>query len=75
MSDMLSPSPGLLCKLASAIVHADELLSPHGHELDREAFIAVMGDAEVNAWIEAMSAAAMAPRKRAALKVIGGEHK
>jgi hypothetical protein len=63
-TDALSPSPQLLCKLGSIIVHADELLSPLGHNFDREALIALLSDHEVQAWIEEMAGMAMVPLKR-----------
>lgn len=64
MSGMLNPPPSLLCKLASIVVHADELSSEHGHEFDKVALQSAMNDPEVKSWIEAMTDAAMAPRKR-----------
>lgn len=60
----LQPSPQLLCKLGSAIVHADEMSGPHGHEFDKVAFQQVLNDPEVKAWIEAMTKMAMLPVKR-----------
>jgi hypothetical protein len=69
MADMLKPSPALLCKLGSIVVHAEELLSPGGHEFDRAALQTLFGDAEVRAWIGAMDAAAMVPKKRDTAKV------
>jgi hypothetical protein len=64
MTGMLTPSPSLLCKLASVAVHADEYLGPDGHDFDRDALLVAISDAEVQAWIREMTAAAMAPRKR-----------
>lgn len=61
---MLTPSASLLCKLASIAVHADEYLSVDGHQFDRDALSALLIDTEVTEWIEQMSNAAMAPRKR-----------
>lgn len=66
MNDALNPSPGLLCKLASIAVHADEFLSPDGHEMDRVALNSALSDDEVKAWLEQMTAMAMAPVKRSA---------
>ncbi len=62
--DPLKPSASLLCKLASIAVHADEMLSPSGHDFDRQALKTVVGDAEVTAWIAAMTKVGMAPVKR-----------
>lgn len=60
----LTPSPALLCKLGSIIVHADEMTSPDGHEFDRAAFSALLADPEVREWIEHMETLAMVPVKR-----------
>jgi hypothetical protein len=62
--ELFKPSPSLLCKLASIAVHADEMLSPSGHHLDREALQSALADPEVINWIAAMTKAAMAPVKR-----------
>jgi hypothetical protein len=61
-TDPMQPSVTLLSKLGSAVVHAEELLSPHGHELDRTAFLALANDSEVRAWTKAMGP--LLPRKR-----------
>jgi hypothetical protein len=45
-------------------VHADELLSPHGHDFDRIALADLMRDAEVVKWLAAMRNAALLPEKR-----------
>lgn len=42
----------LAVKLASLIVHTDELTSPGGHPLDREAVRSGLSDPEVRAWLE-----------------------
>lgn len=63
-TDPLSPTPALLAKLGSVIVHAEELLSPGGHEFDKLTMVAVIGDAEVQEWLRAMGALAMLPAKR-----------
>lgn len=60
----LTPSPSLLCKLASIAVHADEMLSPAGHDFDKVALQSAINDKEVKEWIKAMTAMAMAPVKR-----------
>jgi hypothetical protein len=63
MSDPLKPSPALLCKLGSILVHAEEWTSPKGHIFDHEAFKSAW-DAEVNEWMEEMRKAAFLPVKR-----------
>ena len=60
----LKPSPALLCKLGSIVVHADEGLGPHGHEFDITALKQLLADQEVNEWLAAMNAMAMLPVKR-----------
>lgn len=66
MSKLLEPSAALLCKLASVAVHAEEFLSPDGHDLDRQALLSGLADPEVRECLDAMSAASLAPRKRSA---------
>ena len=63
---MLQPPPSLLCKLASIAVHADEMLSADGHEMDRLALGSTLSDPEVRDWLAKMSAASLAPQKRSA---------
>ncbi len=54
MSKPLKPSLELLVKLGSAVVHAQELLSPKGHHFDRAALDTVLNDSEVQQWIKDM---------------------
>lgn len=63
-SDPLKPELSLLCKLGSIAVHADELLSPSGHEFDRHAMASLFHDAEVRQWLRAMQKLALVPEKR-----------
>ncbi len=62
--DPLKPSAALLVKLGSIIVHAEELMSPSGHEYDRLAMQTAMQDAEVQEWLKAMDSMAFLPKKR-----------
>lgn len=64
MSNPLKPPTGLLCKLGSIVVHAEELLSPKGHAFDRGALQALFDDVEVKEWIAAMDKMAFLPKKR-----------
>lgn len=64
MSDALKPGVALLCKLASITVHAQEMLSPKGHDVDRRALLSALDDAEVIEWIADMTKMAMAPVRR-----------
>lgn len=66
LGDPTLPSIQLLVKLGSAVVHAEELLSPGGHEFDKAAFEGLVNDPEVRMWINAMTKLAMLPVKRAA---------
>lgn len=66
MTEMLQPSTALLSKLASIAVHADELLSDDGHAFDKAALQSSLQDAEVARWLEQMTGASLAPRKRKA---------
>lgn len=63
-TDPLKPSITLLVKLGSIAVHAEEILSPKGHEVDRVALQTLFDDAEVIAWRKAMDKMAMLPVKR-----------
>lgn len=58
------PPVSLLCKLASIAVHADEWTSTGAHTVDREAIRSLLADPDVKVWLEKMTAAALAPRKR-----------
>ena len=54
MSDALKPSAALLSKLGSIVAHAEELLSPKGHPVDRNALQTLVDDQEVRTWIKQM---------------------
>lgn len=54
MSDPLKPSLGLLSKLGSIAVHADEMISAKGHPYDRAALEQLLVDPEVRQWINEM---------------------
>jgi len=60
----MTPSVSLLCKLGSITVHADELLSPSGHEFDKHALDTLLADAEVVEWLATMRSMALIPEKR-----------
>jgi hypothetical protein len=58
------PSVGLLCKLGSIAVHAEEMLSTKGHIVDKRALEQLLEDPEVTAWLKTMDTLAMLPKKR-----------
>lgn len=62
-TDPMSPSPALLCKLGSVIVHLEEFLDT-GHAFDREAAKTAREDPEVEEWMGQMSSMGMLPVKR-----------
>lgn len=64
MTDMTKPSLGLLVKLGSIAVHADEILSPYREAVDVDAIKTLLDDAEVRKWLAQMSKAAFLPVKR-----------
>ena len=64
MNDPLNPSPALLAKLGSIIVHCEEFVSATGHGFDEAAFRVLVEDAEVMEWMKAMRELAMIPEKR-----------
>lgn len=53
-SDPLKPSISLLSKLGSIVVHAEEFISPQGHQLDVAALSTLLKDHEVVEWIKGM---------------------
>lgn len=63
-STPLSPDVGLLTKLGSILVHAEELVSPYGHEVDRRALVALLNDSDVLHWRGQMQELALLPVKR-----------
>jgi hypothetical protein len=60
----LQPSPALLSKFGSIIVHAEEMFGPTGHHFDRTALEQLLKDPEVRAWLGEMNRMAMLPVKR-----------
>lgn len=68
MADTLKPQVTLLVKLGSIAVHADEFLSPGGHEFDHVALHLLLRDPEVVEWLAEMDRMAMVPKKRSVSK-------
>jgi hypothetical protein len=65
INDPLVPSVGLLCKLGSVAVHAEEyLFSGNGHEFDKTALQQLLADPEVRDWLKEMDARAYLPKQR-----------
>lgn len=62
----LAPPVTVLVKLGSIAVHADEMLSPGGHDFDRVALHGLLSDPEVVEWLAGMDRMAMVPKKRSA---------
>ncbi len=60
-ADPLKPSASVLSKLGSAIVHAQESLSPDGRPVDRQEFEQILKDPEVDEWMEGMTKLALLP--------------
>ncbi len=61
---VLKPSPPLLCKLGSIVVHVDEGLSDKGHTFDWMALRALLADDEVQLWLREMDKLALLPKRR-----------
>lgn len=61
-TDVLVLAPALAAKIASVVVHADEMLSAKGHHFDKAALDVALHDPDVQAWIKALGA--LAPVKR-----------
>ena len=65
MSDPLKDiKVGLLVKLGSIAVHADEAISPGSHDYDVIAIRGLLDDPEVKEWMLAMDKLAFLPKKR-----------
>lgn len=62
--DELKPSPQLLVKLGSLIVHYEEWTSKNGHALDKAAIDSIMSEEEVMQWFKQMNDNAFLPKKR-----------
>ena len=58
------PPMGLLVKLGSIARHADEIFSDDGQDFDKQAFVSLLMDPEVAAWLHEMDKAALLPLKR-----------
>lgn len=54
MPDPTQPPLTLLSKLGSIAIHAEEMLSPKGHEFARIALEGLLKDAEVLEWLKQM---------------------
>jgi hypothetical protein len=64
MPNPLAPTPPVLVKLGSALVHAEEFLEQAGHPYDLEAFRRLLTDSDVQEWRAAMAERALLPAKR-----------
>lgn len=64
MKDVFNPTPTLLSKLGSAIVHAAEALGADGHNFDEIAFFEALHDGEVQDWLVEMTKLALIPLRR-----------
>ena len=63
-NDPTKPSMTVLVKIGSAMVHADEMLSPTGHDYDKIALQSLINDPEVQSWIAAITKLGFVPLKR-----------
>lgn len=54
----------VLAKIGSALVHAEELLSPEGHPFDADALRNALADPEVQSFIAELRLQALVPLKR-----------
>lgn len=62
--DLPHPSLSVLIKLASLAVHADEMLAPGGHDLDREAIRGLLADTELRTYLAHPALRVYLPLKR-----------
>lgn len=64
VKDVLKPTPQLLIKLGSIIVHQQELNSSDGHYMDTSALDTLLEDEDVIEWMKGMDKMAYLPVKR-----------
>ncbi len=62
--DVLKPTPQLLIKLGSLIVHYEEFVSPNGSVIDKQTIDAMMKQDDVKEWFTEMRKLALLPLKR-----------
>lgn len=62
--DALKPTPQLLIKLGSLIVHYQEWTSKKGHDVDKNAIDSIESDEDFKEWINQMNEDAFLPLKR-----------
>jgi len=62
--EALKPTPQLLIKLGSIIVHYKEFLSSDGHYMDKVALDSLLSDEDVIEWFEQMDKMAFLPKIR-----------
>jgi len=63
-TDTLHPSPALLAKLGSILIHAEEMLSAKGHHFDAATLFGLLNDSDVQEWLSKMDKLALLPKKR-----------
>ena len=64
MAGILNPSPALLAKLGSIIIHVEEGRAAGGHAFDWHTVDVLCADPEVRGWLDGMEAMAMVPLRR-----------
>ena len=62
--DPMRPTPSLLCKIASLLVHVEEANGPDGHPFDVAAIDALKADPEYREWMAGMGGLGLIPVKR-----------
>ena len=62
--DTFNPPLGLLRKIGSIVVHADELTGTRGHQFDSVAIRSLLAERDVQDWLAGMEAAGLIPVKR-----------
>lgn len=61
MNDPLKPTPALLAKLGSLIVHVEEGSNAGGHEFDWSVVQMLIADQDVMDWVVSMEKLALVP--------------
>ena len=62
--EALKPSPSILSKLGSLVIHIEESMNSKGHIFDMITVKSIIEDEEVKEWLKAMDKLALIPKKR-----------
>ena len=61
MAETLNLNVTLLFKIGGAILHAEQMLLPGRHDIDRQALALILTDPEVRAWLNELGMMTLPP--------------